>query len=178
MVLFYLSDPHNTTIMEGVRRELGFIDPSDESILHLDLYNRVNMETLRKAGSHKVDGLKPRQLTSESPTVEVNNVIIPKGTVLNTNIMSLNHHPNFWKSPLGFNPDHFLKDNVAKQYISLIILETDTHLLLLGAEEGHVSAMLFSSRWLRLRLLQFFKNFKVLSSFVMIKVLALTRILF
>lgn len=93
--------------MDGVIGRERRLDESD--IRRLPYFQAICKEAFRKHPSTPLN--LPRVATQPC---EVNGFYIPKNTRLMVNIWGMGRDPELWEKPLEFNPDRFLKPELAK----------------------------------------------------------------
>ncbi|XP_068135487.1 cytochrome P450 3A5-like isoform X2 [Hyperolius riggenbachi] len=81
--------------------------PSYEILMQMEYLDMVIQETLRMFPP------SPRVERISKQTIEVNGVIIPKGTTAMIPVYALHHDPEYWSEPEEFCPKRFSKENRA-----------------------------------------------------------------
>ncbi|XP_020833445.1 cytochrome P450 3A9-like [Phascolarctos cinereus] len=107
--LFYKLATH-PEIQQKLQKEIDAVLPNKEAVTYDAL---VQMEYLDMV-IHENLRLFPitgRVERVAKKTVEINGVMIPKGTVVMVPLIPLHHNPEYWPEPEEFRPERFSKEN-------------------------------------------------------------------
>lgn len=107
---------HYPEIQKRVHQELDSVFHGEDrpitpdDIMQLQYLDRVIKEALR------VHALIPCILRSLSEDIVLDGITVPAGVTLALHIANLHRDPEQFPDPLKFDPDRFLKENVAKRH--------------------------------------------------------------
>ncbi|XP_017543382.1 cytochrome P450 3A56-like [Pygocentrus nattereri] len=110
LTFFFYNMATNPETMKKLQEEIDQTFP-DKAPLQYDAV--INMEYLDAAlnESMRLYPVMPRIDRVAKKTVEINGLIIPKGTDVMIPIYPLHRDPEYWPDPDTFNPERFTKEN-------------------------------------------------------------------
>ncbi|CEM11916.1 unnamed protein product [Vitrella brassicaformis CCMP3155] len=107
--IFFIGQPQYHWIQHEVRKEvqqvLGEADPTPETYKHLAYTHQVIKETLRiRPAASQINRITLKD-------VEIDGVLIPKGTVVTPLMLATHNNPAIWPEPAKFDPQRFTVDS-------------------------------------------------------------------
>ncbi|KAI8980475.1 cytochrome P450 [Pilobolus umbonatus] len=83
--------------------------PTSEQLREMEYLDCIIKENLRL--NPPAPGTVPRKATKDT---ELNNIVIPKGTIINIHISATHFNPALWENPMEYRPERFMTKSSAQ----------------------------------------------------------------